>query len=443
MSLLLLMKKRAANAEFSNAVKVNAMKKEKKGLLNNKVFYIVFSIVASIALWSYVAYVENPDVTVPINGIDIEFIGEDILTDNELIVTEISDSTLSLNLSGKRNVVTKFTSDNIKITADLGSIISNTNTDPGVYQLEYDIEYPNNVNSSVVNVVSASANYITVKVEQLVDAKIPVRGTYNGNVAEGFQAKSIEFDVEEIKISGPADVVNKVECAWVNLNIYDDITKTIEQESSFVLLDSSGKEVDSDFITMSQDIVVVKIPVLIVKDVPLVVNYADTSVLDQDDFVCNIYPSTVKLSGDAEVLDEINQILIGTIDLTSFATTMTEEFPIVIPNDVNNLTGDTTAAVTVEILNLDVTEVETTNIQVKNIPAGYTPNITTKNITVKIRGNANVLENIDANNIRIVADLSELNKNSGVFSVDAKVFVDGFTNVDVIGSYEITVIMSQ
>ena len=74
-------------------------------ILKSKSFYVVFSIVASIALWTYVAYAQNPDVTVPIGGIPVEFTGEDVLTDSGLIVTHLEESTLTLNFTGKRNVI--------------------------------------------------------------------------------------------------------------------------------------------------------------------------------------------------------------------------------------------------------------------------------------------------------------------------------------------------
>lgn len=418
------------------------MKNEKKGSFEKKIFYVIFSIIASIALWSYVAYVENPDVSVPVNNIDVSFVGEDVLTENDLIVTEISQSEVSIRVSGKRNVISKINSSNVSIVADLASVVSSSNNGPGVYQLEYEIDYPEDVNSTSVSVESASVNYITIHVERLVKKTIPVKGTYNGNVADGYQAKPMEFDVDEITISGPEDVVAQVECAWVNLNVYDDIVKTVEQESSFTLLNSKGEEVASDDITASQETVVVRIPVLIVKEVALVVNFSDTSVLNEGEYTCTISPAKITLSGEAEILDDINQITVGTIDLTSFASSTTESLPIPIPNDVNNLTGVATADVSITVPGLETKEINTSNIQVNNKPEGYTTTLTTQSIDVLVRGSAATLEKIEASNVRVVADLSELSKNSGIFSVEAKVYIDGFTDVDAIGTYEISVVVS-
>lgn len=418
------------------------MKKEKNGSFEKKIIYIIFSVIASIALWSYVAYVENPDVTVPINSIPITFIGEDVLTENDLVVTDISNSDIAFRISGKRNTITKINDGNVEITVDLAEIVSSSDSGPGVYQLEYDIKYPDNINSTSVTVESASANYIAVKVERLVTANVPVKGTYNGNVADGYQAKAIEFNVDEITISGPEDLVSEVECAWVNLNIYDDITKTIEQETSFTLLDSAGNEITSDNITMSQDTVIVRIPVLIVKDVALVVNFAETSVLGKSDYTFSISPASVTLSGEAEVLDDINQIVIGTIDLTSFASSMKESFPIPIPNEVNNLTGIATAEVAVTVPGLETKEVTTTNIQYKNAPDGYNTTITTHSVDVLLRGSESTLSKIEESNVRLVVDLSDLTNNSGVFSLEAKVYIDGYENVDPIGTYNVSVIVS-
>ena len=44
-------------------------------IFSSKAFYIVFSIIAAIALWMYVTYSANSDVTLPVAGIRIEYQG--------------------------------------------------------------------------------------------------------------------------------------------------------------------------------------------------------------------------------------------------------------------------------------------------------------------------------------------------------------------------------
>ena len=49
-------------------------------IIEKKGFLIAFSVVASIILWMYVTYIDNPQETIVINGINIELEGEETLT---------------------------------------------------------------------------------------------------------------------------------------------------------------------------------------------------------------------------------------------------------------------------------------------------------------------------------------------------------------------------
>ena len=125
-------------------------------ILNTKAFYIIFSIVASIALWSYVTYVQNPDQTLTVGSIPVEFVGQDKLQETGLVVTNVSTENVTLKFTGKRNTVTKLRSDNVKLSVDLSEISALSNGITGVYQLTYDITYPTGTNLSFVTVSDAS-----------------------------------------------------------------------------------------------------------------------------------------------------------------------------------------------------------------------------------------------------------------------------------------------
>ena len=121
---------------------------------------------------------------------------------------------------------------------------------------------------------------------------------------------------------------------------------------------------------------------------------------------------------------------------------MSESFTITVPNDVENLSGETTATVQVEVLNMATARISATNITTRNAPENNEVNIITQSLDVLLRGPENLLGNITSDNIRIVADLSELGGATGTMSVSAKVYIDGYSDVDAIGTYRISVEVS-
>lgn len=417
-----------------------------KKVLESRIFYIVFSLLASVSIWLYVSYIENDDITQTVR-INVQVLNADYLTDRGLVVTGISPDTVTIRFTGKRNIVTKLTKENVTATVDLSSI-----KEKSVRSLNLSVITPIDIPLSSF-VSSKSVDNITITVDSLVTKEIPVRGSYDGGVADGYQAEPMELSPQVIQVSGPQDVVSEISYAFVTLQ-RENVSKTIEEQRPFTLMDDSGHEVVSDKLTFSQDAINIVLRVFMIKEIPLNVNLAHGASTDNSNTSYTITPSTISVSGDADTLEEFNQILLPTIDTTKFLNAATLQFPIVLPNDIKNLTGITEAAVTVTITGLESTHVTTDNIDVTNVTPGYSANVITKSLDILLRGTAADIAKItpDPNedgktevpvSYRVVADLSELGDTKGTYSVLAKVYVDGDVNVGAVGEYTVTVTISK
>ena len=414
------------------------VKEKLRKVFSSKAFYIVFSLLASVTIWLYVGYVENPDVTVGVRGLKVVFLNKEFLNDRSLVVTKTNADTVSLWFQGKRNTVSALTNANIKVTADLSEIKS-----PGVYQIQYKEVYPIDINPDSLSVTGRSTDYITVNVDTLVKKDIQVRGSYNGGVAEGYQAEPMEITPGTITVSGPGEIVNRVSYALVTV-LREKLSKTIEDSLPIALMDDSGRSVQSSQLQLSQESVKIKIPVVMVKNVPLTVKLSPGAGADTTNTVVTITPASIPVSGDAATLNSLNQIVLGTIDLTKFLTTANQTYKIALPNGTINLTGTAEALVNVAISGLDSRHVAATNIQVANTPSGYTATVVTTNVDVTLRGKADALPKLLPTNVRIVADLSELGASTGIYSVLGKIYVDGdSTGVGAIGDYKIAVMLTK
>ena len=125
----------------------------------------------------------------------------------------------------------------------------------------------------------------------------------------------------------------------------------------------------------------------------------------------------------------MNKINLATIDLTDFSVSFTDTFTIPIDNELRNTTGVTEAKVTVEIVGLETRSFKVTNISQINLKEGYTANIITQSLDVTLRGTPEALEQIKDENIRAVADLSDLSESTGTYMPKVRIYVDGFTDV--------------
>ena len=409
------------------------MHKEKTNVaFGTRLLFIIVSILISCFLWFTISVNEKQERTVDVSGIEIQYTGEDVLEKNDLVVTNKNVDKLNLKLSGKQLTVAKLNKEDITVTVDMSKIRT-----AGTHFVEYTIDYGEGTKASDVKLVSASVNYATVTVKKMVKREIPVRGMFDGKIAEGYMGGSIEFTPGTIEISGPEDEISGISYAWVTLG-GEDITQTLSAAQPFVLMDGSNNEVSSENIKTSADEITVVQEVLMLKEVPLMVNLINGAGADETNTVVEITPASLTLSGDPAIIESLNKIVLGTVDLTAFQTTFSETKTIVLPDNVANKTGIGTAEVNVRIVGLDVTKLSVSNIEVINQPVGFDIELITQTVDITLRGPSEEISAVEADNVRIVADLSSV-KATGVFDVDANIYIDGYQHIGEIGSYKINV----
>ncbi len=406
-------------------------------ILNSKLWWAIFSVVAALFLWLYVVRVENPQMDSTLTAVPVVISGEDVLLeDRELMVTDVSAHTASIKINGKRADITGLNNSNVQLTVDVSGIKTS-----GTYTLPYVIDYPSNISENSITLDSVSIQNVTVTIVPQVTKTVNVKGAFVGSIADGYQRSNMEFSPDTIRISGPQDVIDEVAYAYVELS-GQNVDSTITEMVKFKLMDKDDKEVSSEYITSSVSEITATMPVVVLKEVYLTVDIINGGGATSANVNIDSDPKTVMLAGDAEILSGINQIVLGTVDLSQVDGTFTKTYDIVIPNNIENVTGVTEATVTVSVTGLATNKYTATNFQCINVPLGYTAVTVTQSIEVMLRGPEEDIEKVAANNIRIVADLSNIGQTTGMCSVEAKVYIDGFSDVGAVGTYNIVVNVS-
>ena len=194
---------------------------------------------------------------------------------------------------------------------------------------------------------------------------------------------------------------------------------------------------------VSSSAVVVTLPVMQLKEVELVVDVIPGGGATEQDAKITIDPSTIMVSGDEDALAGLEQITIGEVDLQQIFGTDTFTFPIHLSEQLTNVSGVSEATVTVSIEDLATRTLEVDNISVLT-PDGYTADLVTQSRLVMIRGSEEAVAQVIPSQIRIVADLSEASLATGTQTVPVKVYLDGASDVGVVGTdYKITVTISR
>lgn len=406
-------------------------------ILNSKILCVVLAIVFSIALWIYVTTVENPDGELRISGVPITFQNTDILEENNLIISEGTGQTVSLVFVGPRTTLARLNQDKDKIslTIDVSKIAV-----PGEQRMAYTVKLPSGYESSV-DISSRYPSNIDFTVSRSLDKEIPVEGEFKGTLAQDYMRDDIKVLPAKITVSGIESEVNRISHALVTVT-GEALTETFTGDMGFVLVDFLGEVLTDIDVECSVETVSVTMPVIKTAEIPLSVKLIPGGgVTDVEKYVkCNIEPASITVSGAEKDLVPLKEIVLGEIDLAEIMDKDTFEYEIALDPALSNISGTTTATVTVEIHDLASKRLEVENISLINVPQGFAAESVTKSLAVIVRGTEEALELVLDHSLRVVADLSNVDAAAGRYTVPVKVYLDGTQNAGVVDSnYKIVV----
>lgn len=418
------------------------MKQEKviNKIYNSKAFWIIISLLCSFLLWSYVSGQDTKESTKTLTGIKIEFTGQRDLESNSLSIYDVNTESVTIRVRGNRNDIARLRSADVKAVIDVSNI-----RQPNDMSWAYDIVFPDSVDDRNIQIISRTPDTVNFTVVRNITKTVSVKGSYEGEIAEDCVAEELVFEPAVITLTGPEEILGKIDCAFVKFGDADlTIDSTYSDEVSYALLDSEGDTVSANEIKASADYVVAIQPILKTKELPLTVKLIPGGGITEDDCTVTIEPQTLKIAGDSKLIDEKNSIVLGNVELSSFSNSLEQTFTITLDDGIQNLTGTTEAKVTISAAGTYTKTFTADNISCTNVSAGYAATIDTEEIELTLRSkNEEALNSIKAADISIVADLADYGTTTGQVIVPAKVSVSGHDDVGAVGDVKVTLTIAK
>ena len=409
-------------------------------MLRNKGFLMVLSVLLAIVFWVYVGD-ENPDISGTVRNLPVTFVGVETLESRGLMITGGMKQSVTLNVTGKREVIRRLSAETVTITVDVSSV-----QQPGEYTQAYRIGY-NLSGSSTPLVTDQYPLNVSFTVARQAVRNIPVRGNATGSsVADGYQFGSFSFLPETIEVRGEESLVNQIEYAVVTLS-RENMTETFEGDLPYAFMSFLGEPIESSELETDVSLVRTVLPVLRLKEVELAVNLIPGGGITADNLKnhvkCEITPKSIMVSGEADDLEPLQKISLGDIDLAKLLRGDTFTYTIPLAAGLTNVSGVTEATVEITLEGLTTVTLETDDIQCINIPEGYTAHPVTTTCQIQIRGPEEAVNAVTSSQIRVVADLNNAVAATGTQTIRAKVYVDGSNNVGAVGEYNVVVSISK
>ena len=407
--------------------------------------YILISVLVAIAIWIYVDSSGNGgsayETTVSVENIPVEFYGEDTyLADKGLMLLDDTESTVSVEVSGSKTALMKLDVSAIRVRADVSDI-----TSTGTQSISWRVIFPTSFDSSNVSYKpkKPSTYAVSVNVGELYRKSVDVRCDIQGAVAEGYIAGEVQCQPNVLELRGQQAEVEKISYAKVVLPI-DNIKETTTQTLTYKLYDENDREVDSVNVHPVTDRIQVVLPVNVIKELPLVINFVEAPGSRVANLDYTIEPLSVTVSGDAALLRDVDSIVLEeSFDLESFSGEATYNYQITLPDGCENLSGVTRATLKIRYKDLVTATVTTSRIEYENAPEGKTVTVLTSDLPVTLRGTSADVNAVTPEDVILLADLRDVSSASGSYTVPVEVRVDTNGDVGVVGTYQIRITISD
>ena len=409
----------------------------------SKILAALLVLAVSVSLWLYVITIVSPESEAEFNDIPVVLQGEAMLSSRDrsgglmLIMEELP--TVDLVLTGNRSDLNKLNRSNITVTADLTKIY-----EEGDHQVKVDVSYPGDIPVGAISVKRKDPGSITVHVERkITDKPVDVVIEDGGsNVEEGFIIQNTSLDHEQILITGPASVVDRIAMARINVN-YTGHTDTYREDFFITLCDAEGQPVDSKWIEVDHGSVLLTVEIHQVKQIPLMVTVEDGGGATEATSEIVILPDTINVHGTRADLVGLDVLNLGTIKLADYDQDTELEFQLDLPDNVEVMGDTQTVNVSLKFPELQIAEVVIKEFKAINVPEKTRAEILAKELKVRLRGPKNVIEQITAKNVRVEVDFAGVKQGNSNVTAQVVIFDIEAEGAGALGTYQVPVKVTQ
>lgn len=267
----------------------------------------VLAVLAALTLWIYVVSTTTVSEEQDFSLIPVVCNGEESLrSDHGLVVQSISIDTLNVRLMGNRQELRAVTAEQVKAYVSLAGIDT-----AGEYELKVYVDVP-----SGITVVSQTVGEVVVEVDQVSHKQISVTADQNSlqgwTLSDDSKFGDITLNVDSVTLEGPTRLLEKVKSVELRSDVIGLADRSFTVTATPYPLDAEGHVITDSTLTVREaGKIKLHVEVLKSKTVPIVLK-GKQGYLTADQYT--VSPSTVVISGKAEAVDAIDELIVAVID---------------------------------------------------------------------------------------------------------------------------------
>ncbi|MBQ5823241.1 MAG: hypothetical protein IIW48_00365 [Clostridia bacterium] len=417
--------------------------------ITHKIFYdnkvlMVFSFILAVVIWLAVVILFSPIDTAVINDVPVTIdLTNSVPAQFDLEIFGQSDFTVDVEVSGKRYVVNSsaVSKDSLKVVAQTAYVDS-----AGKHTLLLKTTKANE--NDEFEIVSVSEQQIEVyfDVYKEVDFPIEPKVIFDGDlVKEGYIAGEPFLSADKVTVSGPATEINSIKSVFAEIAVDRPLDATKTQAAELKAYNENGGVLHYLGFNYGNSEVTVTQPVYFETEKPTTVEFKNTPLAYiEKPFEYTVSPSSVRAGIQGVDKNSVPE----------FISIVTVDFSQLKPGK-NTITVDADSIPSVYVVDdiesfevvVDVTDCTQRTFTVPdeavtfvNAPDGYEVTGLDESVgLVTLVGPADSLDKIQAADISVVVDLTDVDVTAVSQSVAAKLSINNCNDCWVSGSYTVRI----
>ncbi len=402
----------------------------------SKLSSMLLALLISFSMWLYVGSNVSTEDDITFYNIPVIMEGEAKLSEQNLMITNVSAERVSLNLSGQRNDLNKVDNSNIIAKVNLATI-----EEPGEkIALPYSVSYNTSISNNALVVEKREPQYIYVDVDLRRTKEVPVKVKWTGARSENYiyDTENAVMDYPEITVVGPASVADRIDHASIEVNLTDR-AESISESFRYTLCDVNGNPVDAKQITTNMEEIHLETKIQKIKEIQLLANVIYGGGASELNTTVKVEPASIRVSGGEALLEDLgDSIQVCTINLAELEKVSSDlAYTISLPEGITNETGVNEALVSIRINGVSTREITIGNFQTVNVPEGLEAEIINANLTVKVRGPSALILTLKEENMTAVVDFASAEIGTATYKANIQ-FGEGYEEVGALKTYSVS-----
>ena len=400
---------------------------------------LALAVLLAVFLWVAVTTVVQPGTNITLHNVPVDYTYESsVYTSRGLSIVEAPERTVSLVVSGDGYTIGQLGVEDFVVYPDCSSVRSS-----GTKTLQLRVRCINSAVAGNISVSIADPNSTVDIVFDVVEEKtLPIQvNTRYLTIEEGYILYSTAASSETVTLSGPSSELADVASCTAEVSYSDTLSDSVTINPSLRFYNESGHELTFDYVTADHSSVEVTLTVYKMAKLPINVRFVNTPPnFDDSVLIYSLSQTELRVAGPANTVDNLSELAVGTIDLSTFALDKVYEMPITLPSGIVSLDNVDNVTVSFNCSNMTTKtlNIPAENVEVVNLPSTYQLTVESDRLlNVTLCGPTSVLAGLTADQVVARIDADDFAVSLGQQNIACSIYVPADGRVFALGSYTV------